>query len=528
MAIVNELHMAAQYAKGLHSFWRAPYDGRDPVSTVRAQLARRDQVFEGAIRRAVFQHPSSPYLPLLNAAHIGEERFSALVRDHGVEGTLQRLYEAGVYVTLDEFKGRVPMRRPGFELLVTASSFDNPQSGSHIIAQSGGTRSHGTRLVIDLMDMVDELAPRQLFMQAHGLLHRPFAMWRPAPPAAGGLRHVLRSTKLGVPLARWFSQTRPGFTATGGKSAYLTWCTVLGSALMGYRIPWPEYVPVDRADVVARWLAEQTARGVSVHLDVIVSSGVRICLVARELGLDISGHVFRTNCEPLTETKAALMREKGIYTCSMYGLTETGMVGVSCGDPAAVDDMHLLTFRSAIVLQNRTLRGWPEPINAILLSMFTPTMTKVMLNVEVGDYGVMLQRECGCPLGEAGLHWHLHTIRSYEKLTSAGMHFMGADLIDILEVALPQRFGGGPTDYQFVEDEQGGETILKLVISPEVGPLDEAEVVAFVLDRLRHGTASGRLMTDIWRDSGLLHLERARPYLTGAAKVQPLHVVRKR
>jgi len=32
-------------------------------------------------------------------------------------------------------------------------------------------------------------------------------------------------------------------------------------------------------------------------------------------------------------------------------------------------------------------------------------------------------------------------------------------------------------------------------------------------------------MTDIWRDSDTLHIERAQPYLTGSAKIQPLHVV---
>lgn len=528
MPLLNDLRMAAQYAKGLYDFWRAPYDTSDPVGAVRAQLAQRDRAFESAIRRAVFQHPASPYLPLLQAANIHEERFSGLVRDHGVEGTLQRLYEAGVYITLDEFKGRRPIRRGQREYSVSASDFDNPRSHAHMVSQSGGSRSQGTRLVIDLHDMLEELAARQLFMQAHGLMERPYAMWRPAPPAIAGLRHALRSAKVGVPLVRWYSQTHPGVSSTGGKSAYLTWCTALLSALIGHRVAWPRHLPVHRADVVARWLAEQTARGVSVHLDVIVSSGVRICQEARALGLDIHGHVFRTNSEPLTDAKADLMRKAGIHVCSMYGLTETGMVGVSCADPIAVDDMHLLTFRAAVLQQERMVAGWPEPVGALLLTVFTANMSKVMLNVEVGDYGVMLQRECGCPLGKAGLHWHLHTIRSYEKLTSAGMHFVGTELLDLLETALPQRFGGGPTDYQLVEDEVDGETVLRLVAAPSLGPLDETEVISFVLERLRRAPAGGRLMTEVWRDSHLLRLERAQPYVTGAAKVQPLHVLKKR
>ena len=50
-----------------------------------------------------------------------------------------------------------------------------------------------------------------------------------------------------------------------------------------------------------------------------------------------------------------------------------------------------------------------------------------------------------------GYTTHIHTIRSWEKLTSEGMTFCGHDLIRLIEEVLPARFGGRPTDYQFVE-----------------------------------------------------------------------------
>ncbi|NLX37554.1 MAG: hypothetical protein GXY68_12795, partial [Chloroflexi bacterium] len=95
----------------------------------------------------------------------------------------------------------------------------------------------------------------------------------------------------------------------------------------------------------------------------------------------------------------------------------------------------------------------------------------------------------------------------------------------LLEVALPTRYGGAPTDYQFVEAEEGARTVLKLVIHPRVAIADAGEVKAYVLRELEKRTAGGRLMTDIWRDSDTLHIERTQPYLTGSAKIQPLHVV---
>ena len=40
-----------------------------------------------------------------------------LVEDLGLEEALERLYDAGVYVTQDEFKGRQPIRRGALVLV---------------------------------------------------------------------------------------------------------------------------------------------------------------------------------------------------------------------------------------------------------------------------------------------------------------------------------------------------------------------------------------------------------------------------
>jgi len=71
------------------------------------------------------------------------------------------------------------------------------------------------------------------------------------------------------------------------------------------------------------------------------------------------------------------------------------------------------------------------------------------------DYATLQPRSCGCIWDTIGFGEQLHTIRSYEKLTSEGMHFIGADLIQLVDDILPSRFGGDATDYQFVEEERG-------------------------------------------------------------------------
>jgi len=147
-----------------------------------------------------------------------------------------------------------------------------------------------------------------------------------------------------------------------------------------------------------------------------------------------------------------------------------------------------------------------------------------MLNVESGDYGTLEERDCGCPWGELGLRTHVSGLRSYDKLTSEGVTFMGSILFDILENVLPARFGGGPTDYQFSEEEQDGLPRVSIIASPRLGQLDEPAVIETVLQALRTSQEGGSLMAAHWRQGNTLHVLRREPYTTGSQKVQPLHV----
>ncbi len=116
-------------------------------------------------------------------------------------------------------------------------------------------------------------------------------------------------------------------------------------------------------------------------------------------------------------------------------------------------------------------------------------------------------------------------MRSYEKLTAEGNHFLGSDLVELVDRVLPARFGGGPTDYQLVEEEVGGLPRVGIVARPGLGDLDETEVVAAVVAHLR-ATPRNQLMADVWRDSGTLRLIRREPYISAAGKILPLHLVR--
>src|SRR5215212_9086421 len=142
----------------------------------------------------------------------------------------------------------------------------------------------------------------------------------------------------------------------------------------------------------------------------------------------------------------------------------------------------------------------------------------------MGDQAVLTRRACGCPLEALGWTTHLHTIRSYEKLTAGGMTFLDTDVVRVLEAVLPARFGGGPIDYQLLEEQDGGgRPCVRLLVHPRVGSLDEGAVADAFLAALGTGSGAERVMALQWRAAGLFQVDRACPRPTAAGKVLHLH-----
>jgi hypothetical protein len=153
----------------------------------------------------------------------------------------------------------------------------------------------------------------------------------------------------------------------------------------------------------------------------------------------------------------------------------------------------------------------------------------LLLNVELGDYATLERRDCGCTLGNAGLTLHLHHIGSYEKFTSEGMNYFYGDLYDLLEGTLPAEFGGGPGDYQLVEEEdEKGQTRLTLVVHPSVGQLDENNVLDRVRAAFSNGSRGNRFITRVWQNAGTFRVRRTVPHSSGRGKILPLHIPRSR
>ena len=407
---------------------------------------------------------------------------------------------------------------------VRASDFDNPSARSHYEGKTGGSRGSGTRLIVDLDLVRYEAAHLYLSLQALGALDRPAALLRPLPPGVTGLKELLYRARINRLPEEWFSQNRYHFRWEDARAATFAACAIGGSRLWGRPLPAPTYLPLDRAAVISEWLALKTSSGNPGLLDTNVSSAIRVCRAASEGGHDISGTLFRTGGEPLTPGRAQIIEQTNSRVACNYGIAEAGRLGLACGDPSMPDEVHLLADKIALLQRPHVpVPGAPE-VGALYVTTLHPATPKLMLNVEIGDYAVRSSRKCSCVLGAAGFDEHLHTIRSYEKLTSEGMHFVGSDLMELLESVLPERFGGGANDYQLVEEEVEGLARVTLLVSPRLGPVDELEVNEVFFRFLRAGGQGRAMMSQRWKDGSTLSVERREPVTTGAAKVLPLHI----
>jgi len=475
-----------------------------------------------AVVDRIVEEPGGPYARLL--AHAGVERadVARLVAEDGVEGALGRLYEAGIYTTTAELKGDVPIRRGSLELDVSHEDFDSKRVGGIAVLRSGGSTGNARPQVLNLAGTLHGGAHVRLFSDAFGVRGRPMALWYPSPPGVAGLGNALEHLHAGWRIERWFAQT-PWFQRGLAVSA----ATSLGAFAVSHArrrpLPFPRHVPPVDAQRVAEWLVRKKQAGTPPYLAATPSSAVRVCQAAAAAGLDISGTFFRTGGEPLTPAKAETMRAAGGRPISFYYAAEaTGLVSVPCPEGSAPDDGHLTTEKLGLLVRRRTLENGSEA-DALLMTTLLPGARKLILNWESGDTGVVDTRSCGCPLGELGFHLRIHSIRSYEKLTSEGMTFADGALVALVEEVLPRRFGGLPTDYQVVEQEVDGATRLRLRVSPAVGALDEAAVVEEALAYLGGRSGAERAMAAVWRGAGTLEVVRAEPHMTAASKTPSLY-----
>ncbi len=506
----------------LRVFYRLPAYLRNPLTIsqcraiLRQRLERREPDFLDLVRRSIFTNHESLYRLLFRFAGCEYGDLERLVRRDGLEKTLQVLLREGVYLTVDEFKGRQPVVRGNTTIDVDPDQLRNPLSVPHLWAVTSGSRGTATRIKLDLACIRDHAVNMYLTLDARG-----GAGWRNAIWGARGIAPILWYSGFGEPAARWFIQGDS--KALGLRSQFLwsIWMITWTSRLAGVPIPCPDFVPFDAPLPILRWMEKTLSAGAVPHLLTSPSSAVQICRAAEEAGMDLTGVRFTITGEPVTDARLAVIRRVHGDAVPDYGSVDSGgSMTYGCLAPNAPDDVHFFSDLNALI----QAEGPPFPKHALLVSSLRPTTPFILLNVSMGDRAIITERRCGCPLETLGWQTHLHAIKSYEKLTAGGVTFEDTEIIPLLEEVLPRSFGGGPTDYQLLEEEtDDGQPRLRLLVHPSIGPVDPAAVSKTFLDAIGSSSEVKRDMAAQWRQAGFLQVERRAPYPTASGKI--LHLV---
>ena len=524
MGTASRLQMYRRFVFGLPPFLRRkPITLDEARAAIRKGLAEREANFLHIARHAIYGNPRSGYRSLLQIAGCELGDIETSVADNGLEATLDRLRDEGVYVTFEEYKGRKPLVRGSQTVELHANAFDNPLTSNAFHGTTGGTTGAGTRVETDLDNLIAQVPHLMLVRHVHGILGAPTAIWKGELPDPVGIGVYLRCMAFGGRIDRWFTPVTQAYYRPPLRFRLATRYVVEMSRLFGNPCPPPEPLPLDRAVELARWAADAIARQGRCEVVAAASLAVRVCLAAAEDGLDLTGAVFVGGGEPFTAAKNASIRAVGARYAPLYIAEDTGPIGLPCVNPIEENDQHLLTDNLAMIQSPREVMDSGIEVDAFYFTSLKPLASKVLLNMESDDYGIAEERSCGCPLDELGYHRHVRQIRSFGKLTGEGVTLVGSDMIRVLEEVLPERIGGGPQDFQLLEEEdEQGFTRLALLVHPRVDAPGDAEIIETLLQAIADSSDAGGLASSFWQQAETFRVRRQEPIWTARGKFMPI------
>ncbi|HET6340925.1 MAG TPA: hypothetical protein VFG78_01945 [Gemmatimonadota bacterium] len=520
--VAKELRFGARVLWSLPGYLRIPLSPEQCRAELASRLANRESRFLQQLDRWVFTRPAHPYARLF--AHAGYDRteVSRLLEAEGLEGALSVLLRSGVYLTCDEFKGRVPVCRGSLAFRIGPCELIRPDAVVHGVSRSSGSRGHATAVPIDSAFIRDHAVNTHLGLEAHGGGGWVHAHW--GVPGGTSVTNTLELAKGGVPPARWFTPVSVDERGLHSRYRVGGLAMRLAGRMAGVRLPGPTLATLEDPEPVVRWIRGVLDAGGIPHVWGFASTAVFVCEAARSVGVDVTGARFTMGGEPTTVARRRAVEDAGAVPLPRFGATETDIIAFACRSPEASDDQHFFHDRHALV-QAEESDADRIPAGTLLLTSLLDSAPVLLLNVSLGDRARLSRRACGCPMERFGWPLHVQRIRSYEKLTAGGMTFLDVDVIRVLEETLPTRFGGKPTDYQLLERANGpaGRPQLRLRVHPRVGPLNDREVVDAFLDAIGGGDSGERLMELQWRKSGMVVLEREAPARTESGKILHLH-----
>jgi hypothetical protein len=235
--LIATLKAYAKFAQRLRGFLKNPTTLEETITVIQEQMANREANFLEVLRMNVFSYARSPYIPLFERAGITYDDVEKMLGRQSLEDTLGELYDAGIYVTFEEAKGREPIRRGDLVIPVQAGDFDSPDIDPVMFGQTGGSTGVPTRNRMDLRHIAYQSKYMMLDFETQGILNAPTGFWRGVLPDPSGVANILRMAHMGQPAERWFTPTRIQDTNLSYIYMFLTYMIIIISRINGFRFP---------------------------------------------------------------------------------------------------------------------------------------------------------------------------------------------------------------------------------------------------------------------------------------------------
>src|SRR5262245_5277906 len=202
----QDLEAGARFVLALPRFLRRPVTTDEAQATLTRRFARRELDCLTVAREAIYRNAASPYRRLLDLAGCEYGDLERLVHRDGIERALGTLYHAGVYLTIEEFKGRRPVVRGGVTIAFDPLQLRNSNATLHLVAHSTGSGGARTAVVIDFAALRDRAVNSHLILEARGAGEWIHSNWAaPAPPVG-----TLKLLAAGARMAHRFFLVDPG------------------------------------------------------------------------------------------------------------------------------------------------------------------------------------------------------------------------------------------------------------------------------------------------------------------------------
>ncbi len=491
----------------------------DPEGVIRKQIDDRTDNFL-AHATTVMSMPEHPYALMFRLAGCSYADLESSVRRDGIEATLEKLLEEGVFLTHDEFRGKKEIVRSGRHIPALASMWNNPASKGGYVHSSSGTSGRPVTTFSSVAAVRHGESMVRLLLREFNFSGKARVNLAPILPGFG-LFSAISAGRLIGGYDRWF--------ATGGSTwknlhyRIATRLLVAEVKLLGLRVPYPTYLEQNDFLPAAEYIKKRLEAGDQAGMNGFVSAIARVAEAALSNGLDLTGCWALSTGEALTDAKRQLIESAGIKVYSSYGTTDFGGIGMPCSQRTG-NCAHVM--KDAIALVSRTQESaWTDTqVNSLYATSLLPIAPRIFINAEIGDTGVIEKATCDCSYSKLGFDLQVRDVAAISKVTAQGVTIEITELVPLLEEKLPARFGGHSGDYQLCETEAGSQTEIVLRIRPGVSAAPPNDILKHFLDEVKR-VYGGSLSVVSWLHSEGIRVEVVPPVLAATGKYRAVRLL---